>query len=88
MSLGDELMAAHQARRERDDILASAMTIGKLRKILDDISKDRNDIPVVLAGEPLRVVTDWRGEWRGAKPVFTLYEGQKVKGEDAAGRGG
>lgn len=73
MSLGDKLMTEHQERKDRDDLLASAMTIGKLRQILDSISKDRDDIPVVLSGEPLRVITDWRGEWRGSRPVFTLY---------------
>lgn len=78
MSLGDKLMAEHQERKDRDDLLACAMTIGKLREIMDNMSRDRDDVPVILPGEPLRVVTDWRGEWRGSRPVFVLYESQDI----------
>lgn len=78
MSLGDKLMAEHQERQDRDELLASAMTIGKLRAIISQIGTDRDDVPVVLSGELRRVVTDWRGEWWGPKPVLALYhEGQE-----------
>lgn len=78
MSLGDELMAAHQERKDRDDLLACAMTVGQLREIVSQIGTDRDGIPVVLNGEPHQVVTDWRGEWWGAKPVLALY----IKGQE------
>lgn len=73
MSLGDKLIADHQERKDRDDLLASAMTLGDFRAILENIGTSRDDVPVVLDGEPLRVITDWRGEWWGPKPVLALY---------------
>lgn len=86
MSLGDKLMTDHQERKDRDELLASAMTIGKLREIIKNIGTDRDDVPVVLSGEPLRVITSWMGEWRGPRPVFVLYEKSREDSQEKTSR--
>jgi hypothetical protein len=80
-NIADVLMDAQREREDRDRKLRSALTLGDLRRIVNNITTDRDNVPVVLPNDregTFYPVVDWRGErWHGSNiaegNVFALY---------------
>ena len=58
-NIADVLMDAQREREDRDRKLRSALTLGDLRRIVNNITTDRDNVPVVLPNDRRVRSTPW-----------------------------